>query len=99
MSKKLNISALIVIVISTFGCAASEDIGVRKGLCSNTWYSLVEKQLNTGDGRGHGPDMGSLEWRSVVEFKLGARGDSEIPALDTDQWCDYIDTHYIRQRT
>ena len=96
MSKKQVGFALIGLVISAVGCATSEDDGVRENPCSSDWYALVEKQIPTGDGQGHGPDPGSAEWRSVVEFKLGIRGDVGIPPVDSDQWCDYIDSRYVR---
>ncbi len=60
---------------------------------------LVEDRFPTGDGQGHGPDIGSLEWRSVVEFKLGIRGDPAIPPLESDQWCAYVDEHFIEPET
>ncbi len=99
MGKKLKISVLIVLFTPTFGWATSEDNNFQKNICTSDWYSLVEKQVLTGDGSGHGPDLGSGEWRSVVEFKLGIRGNPEVPPGDTEQWCDYINTHYIKPRT
>lgn len=60
-------------------------------ICSDAWYRSVEEVVPTGDGQGHGPDAGSDEWKSVVEFKLGIRGEPEVPARDTDDWCRYID--------
>ncbi|MGO4999515.1 hypothetical protein [Oceanisphaera sp. W20_SRM_FM3] len=65
-------------------------------LCHTTWYQAVEDDLNTSDGQGHGPDLGSAEWRSVVEFKLNIRDDSELPQVETDAWCRYIDEHYLQ---
>jgi steroid delta-isomerase-like uncharacterized protein len=59
--------------------------------CSEPWLEIVEQKLSTGDGQGHGPDLGSSEWRSVVEFKLGIRGNPEVPDRTTDEWCAYID--------
>ena len=47
--------------------------------------------MPTGDGRGHGPDVGSDEWKSVVEFKLGIRGKSDLPGRDSEAWCRLID--------
>jgi hypothetical protein len=85
-------------VILALGCAVPEDNSDGKNLCSSDWYSLVEKQIPTGDGEGHGPDPGSTEWRSVVEFKLGIRGKPGVPSLDTDQWCNYIDKNYVQHR-
>lgn len=63
-------------------------------ICSNEWFTKIERELVTGDGQGHGPDLGSLEWRSVIEFKLGIRGDSSVPARDSALWCDYIEKIY-----
>ena len=40
---------------------------------------------------GHGPDIGSEEWKSVIEFKLGIRGNPDVPDRNSSQWCDYID--------
>jgi hypothetical protein len=40
---------------------------------------------------GHGPDIGSLEWQSVIEFKLGLRGDPDVPPRGSQRWCAYID--------
>ena len=59
--------------------------------CSKPWLRMVEQKLSTGDGQGHGPDLGSSEWRSVVEFKLGIRGNPGVPDRDSEEWCTYID--------
>jgi uncharacterized protein (TIGR02246 family) len=59
--------------------------------CSTPWLQRVEQTLSTGDGQGHGPDLGSSEWRSVVEFKLGIRGNPDVPDRDSEAWCAYID--------
>lgn len=59
--------------------------------CSTQWQQMVEKTLSTGDGQGHGPDLGSSEWRSVVEFKLGIRGNPDVPDRASEAWCAYID--------
>ncbi len=61
--------------------------------CTTAWFDWVESRVGTGDGAGHGPDVGSEEWRSVVEFKLGLRGRSAVPARDSASWCTYIDDH------
>ena len=57
---------------------------------------MVEQQIATGDGQGHGPDPGSAEWRSTVEFKLGIRDDPAVPPLDSNQWCHYINERFIK---
>ena len=48
-------------------------------LCSDAWYQMVEENVETGDGHGHGPGIGSAEWRSVIQFKLGVRGKLQVP--------------------
>jgi hypothetical protein len=59
--------------------------------CTASWYQAVESRISTGDGMGHGPDIGSEEWKSVIEFKLGIRGNPDVPDRNSSQWCDYID--------
>ena len=59
--------------------------------CSPQWNAAVEQRLVSGDGQGHGPDPGSDEWKGVIEFKLGIRGQPGLPGRDTDAWCEYID--------
>ena len=61
-------------------------------ICSTGWEMQVEEQLNTGDASGHGPDVGSEEWKSVVEFKLGIRGSTAIPDRASIEWCRHIDS-------
>ena len=58
--------------------------------CTPEWYSVVERTVGVGDGHGHGPDLGSLEWRSAVEFKLGIREDPTTPDPSGDEWCGHI---------
>jgi len=59
--------------------------------CTTEWYRSVERQVSTGDGAGHGPDIGSHEWKSVVEFKLGVRGTRAFSEADDEAWCRRID--------
>ncbi len=59
--------------------------------CSNRLYASFEKRLATGDGMGHGPDVGSDEWKSVIEFKLGLRDDPAVPERNTNTWCGFVD--------
>jgi hypothetical protein len=60
-------------------------------LCSDSWYEFVERTVGTGDGLGHGPTPGSDEWKGTVEFRLGIRGNPEVPARDSEAWCRHID--------
>ena len=62
-------------------------------LCTTDWFQTVEQHLQTSDIEGHGPDLGSSEWKSVVEFKLGIRGNPEIPESNTDEWCNFVNKH------
>ncbi len=59
--------------------------------CSIAWYRTIEEAVPTGDGQGHGPDLGSTEWKSVVEFKLGIRGQPDVPDRGSQAWCHHID--------
>ncbi|MBT8077142.1 MAG: hypothetical protein KJO31_01135 [Gammaproteobacteria bacterium] len=59
--------------------------------CSTEWMSWVDATVTTSDKEGHGPDVGSDEWRSVVEFRLGLRGDAAVPRGNADAWCRYVD--------
>ena len=65
--------------------------------CSDDWNRYVEKKIVSGDGQGHGPDLGSDEWKGVVEFKLGIRGQAGLPARDSQEWCELIDK-LVRER-
>ena len=63
----------------------------RPAPCSDAWYQMVEDRVRSGDGQGHGPDIGSEEWKSVIEFKLGLRGRAGVPPLGSPAWCRFID--------
>jgi uncharacterized protein len=84
--------AVFLIAATTYAEAANAgnptpETGI---LCSDAWYRSIEEKVPTGDGQGHGPDVGSDEWKSVVEFKLGIRGKSDVPSRDSEAWCRYI---------
>jgi len=93
---KLTLIASLGAVV--IGCSGSDRSAttspvindVTPQACSNEWYSKIERELVTDDGQGHGPDLGSSEWRSVIEFKLGIRGESSVPPRNSERWCDYI---------
>ena len=80
---------LCIFVVCSCRVSPSPDPGQQP--CSGEWFQYVEEMLQTGDSDGHGPDLGSSEWRSVVEFKLGIRGDPGVPQRETERWCTYID--------
>jgi len=95
MNQKLTFTYSILLFAIVSGCCVNADKQGNTQVCSKDWYALVEKQIPTGDGLGHGPDIGSSEWRSVVEFKLGIRGNKKNPPVESTQWCNYIDHYYI----
>ena len=75
-------------------CSATSPIDetvISELLCSKAWFEAVEARVPTGDGRGHGPDIGSDEWKSVVEFRLGIRDTPGVPDRSTEDWCRHID--------
>ena len=81
-----NPIALLLLV----ACETEQGSNPALQTCSQEWYQSVEEKLATGDAQGHGPDLGSTEWRSVIEFKLGIRGDTDVPPRESDEWCTFI---------
>jgi len=47
--------------------------------------------VHVGDGQGHGPDLGSAEWMSVVEKRLGFYQQADVPEPGTPEWCARVD--------
>ncbi|WP_236180544.1 hypothetical protein [Pseudomonas sputi] len=62
-----------------------------QSICSEAWYQAIDKKLPTADTQGHGPDIGSDEWKSVIEFKLGVRGGTSVPERSSEKWCNFVD--------
>ena len=96
MSAQKSVLFYLFIIIISFGCASNKKEEVQFQACTNDWFLQIEKEILTGDGQGHGPDIGSLEWRSVIEFKLGIRSDTGAPSLESRQWCNYINEHFLQ---
>lgn len=88
-----------LVVMANSSCVGTTSHQAIAQPCTDEWFRLVEDQIMTGDAQGHGPDPGSLEWRSVVEFKLGIRDDPSVPPADSDQWCNYINERIIERAT
>jgi len=88
-------------IIFTAVCAhASDDhqASMEAGiLCSDSWYRFIDDTVATSDNQGHGPDVGSDEWESVIEFKLRIRDDPNLPDRDSEAWCRHID-QIVRKR-
>lgn len=88
---------LLAIALSTMAsCSLQPNQNTTALPCSEDWFVQVEQHTATGDIEGHGPDLGSLEWRHTVEFKLGLRGNTDIPTKNSTAWCEYIDKHIIQ---
>jgi hypothetical protein len=78
-------------IVLAAACSGEQTHETSPEPCSEQWQQSIEARLHTGDSQGHGPDVGSAEWFSVVEFKLGIRGKPEVPSRDSLEWCTYID--------
>ena len=91
LAKKMTRLVFLMSIVIAASCGGGPTSGSAPRACTAAWQQAVEEQLHTADSQGHGPDLGSMEWRSVVEFKLGIRGDAAIPPRDSDAWCRYID--------
>ena len=85
---KISRVLLIGLAVVTGPTLAGSNPGTP---CSDEWNRFVDQKIISGDGQGHGPDLGSDEWKGVVEFKLGIRGQAGLPARDSDDWCQLID--------
>ena len=92
---------IFAFVVFTAVCAqAGDDQRPHKDervLCSDSWYQFIEDAVVSGDNQGHGPDIGSDEWKSVIEFKLGIRDEPNLPNRDSEAWCRHID-QIVRER-
>jgi len=75
------------------GCAGSSPNAAAPAdrACDQAAYRVIEERVGSGDGRGHGPDVGSDEWKSVIEFRLGLRGSDATPPRESEAWCAYIE--------
>ena len=58
------------------GCG--ESVVVKEwdqGESWDQWARGVAARFPVGDAQVHGPDLGSAEWRTAVEEKIGGRGE------------------------
>jgi len=86
---RVEIGRILAVAIATMavtGCAQQQ----HEPDCSSEWQQFVERTVTSGDGMGHGPDIGSEEWKSVIEFKLGVRGQTGVPDRESPEWCAYV---------
>lgn len=87
--------SLLILILALAACGETNELAAPPlaGLkfCSDRWYQDVEDTIGSGDAEGHGPDIASDEWKSVIEFRLGVRGSSDVPPRNGEAWCRYID--------
>lgn len=57
--------------------------------CSAAEFDAIEARLDTSDGHGHGPDIGSDEWQHTVMRRLGLNPD-QLPEAGSRDWCAAI---------
>lgn len=87
-TKTLSLS--VVLLLSLTSCVNKKQEKQKPQECTKSWYQKVESKLPTGDEHGHGPDLGSDEWKSVVEYRIGIRGNKIVPSIKSKEWCPYI---------
>ena len=91
--------SVFIILVGILAQATNDyrSIMAAETLCSDSWYRSIEEAVPTSDNQGHGPDVGSGEWKSVIEFKLGIRDNPNLPDRDSEAWCRLID-QIVRKR-
>lgn len=107
--KQFSMSALLPVLLPTLLPALLLGLSLNSNAsdlerpaslaCDSDWVATVDKLIQSGDGQGHGPDLGSGEWQSVVEFRLGLRDSSNIPPRNDKAWCDFIDNALNNENT
>ena len=91
MNKPAYLYRAIYLMLLTLLLSCKSPLPGQATPCSQAWYQQLETRLGTADGMGHGPDIGSDEWQSVIEFKLGIRGQADLPARGSREWCEFIE--------
>lgn len=79
------------LLLLLMACAKQRPATETAVPCTAAWYQVIESRISSGDSMGHGPDIGSEEWKSVIEFKLGVRGNPDVPNRNSSAWCHFID--------
>ena len=62
-------------------------------VCSAPWFEYIEEKVAVIDEHGHGPDVGSVEWKFSVEHRLGIADSEQLPLRQSEAWCAYIQSH------
>lgn len=95
---RLLASFFVISAVCALACDRREAAR-QTNLCSHAWYRSIEERVPTSDAQQHGPDVGSDEWKSVIEFKLGIRDKPGVPSRDSHAWCSHIDQLVRESRT
>ena len=64
-----RVAIMVVLVLAGCGEARVDRSGEVDQW--DQWARRVEARFPVGDAQGHGPDIGSAEWRAAVEQKIG----------------------------
>lgn len=94
MKKQLAFVALLMLV----GCQQDAINSTPVIDCSIEGLKKIDQVVVTGDGQGHGPDIGSAEWYSVIEHRLKIKNDPVVPEMQTTEWCEYIFKNYVADK-
>lgn len=100
VSRRVQAAVGCVVLIGLMACddPRTRNEKLQPRICTQDWFRYVERELRTSDAHGHGPDVGSLEWKSVVEFKLGIRGEAQVPSPETRDWCEFVKSELEKVR-
>lgn len=66
--------------------------GIAWSQCTAQWYRDIDTILPSQDAQGHGPDLGSAEWKSVIEGKLKKLKAINFPEASSKAWCKKVDS-------
>jgi uncharacterized protein len=91
MNQLLTLTFGVLLASAASATDASGAGGISPPLCSEAWNRMIDAKVTSGDGQGHGPDIGSDEWKGTIEFRLGVRGKPELPTRTSEAWCRTID--------
>ena len=89
---QLPLTTIICIAVAACSSTSSDPILIleQTATCSDQVLLHIDGMVVTQDGQGHGPDQGSEEWHSAVEFKLNVTSKPDLPARNSNEWCAYI---------
>jgi len=82
---------LIVLVSLALAYPGCDELPARTDVvCSASTYQTIEARVPVEDDEGHGPDVGSTEWKHAIEAKLRRQHEPQFPPMDSDAWCQRV---------